>query len=382
MTAPTLTTLYQIGIDNAQIQVPQNYTVPANPPSMPNPPNNLAVPTNNTQTTTTSDSVTIYLSAIKGFNNSLYMSFLIQPMTTTLAASLGYNLPTIDQTTAPWVGLIGSTSFNWLTGVYDSGALGWVGPLPFSMQSNNGSALNTYVATNYQTLWINPGLTGGAIDPSHPPSYLVTIFAFDPVTNTYTSCNFTLVVMPSVANYGLGVYTIGYVGPSFVQNIGYTNSVTLPFNGYANNEGAILDYYFYPLEPASDLPNSLPNGAPTPLNITLNWYGGITNPIIDTTNSVINYYPSYTEALTFSDYLNNPTLLYDAIPSGFTRDTSYDSSPYLGSYPLSITLYLLANPNKPAPIYNHALLQVVATDGNGVSVTAYTAIYSTAGPTT
>src|SRR5208282_5753850 len=100
MSAPTISTLFQLGVDNAMIQVPQNYTVPSNPPSEPNPPNNLAVPTNNLQTTNTSDSVTIYLSAIKGFSKPLSMSVLIQPMTTSLAASLGFTLSPLDSTTA------------------------------------------------------------------------------------------------------------------------------------------------------------------------------------------------------------------------------------------------------------------------------------------
>ena len=38
MVAPTVSNVFWIGVDNALIQVPQNYTVPANPPSIPNPP--------------------------------------------------------------------------------------------------------------------------------------------------------------------------------------------------------------------------------------------------------------------------------------------------------------------------------------------------------
>jgi len=370
MPAPTLSTLFQIGVDSALIQVPQNYTVPANPPSEPNPPNNLAIPTQNTQITTTSDSVTIYLSAIKGFNNTVSMTFLVQPITTTLAASLGYTLSPLDSTTAPWQGFIGSTSSNWLTGTYDGAASGWAGTLPFSMQSNVNNALNTYVAKNYQTLWINPGLSGGAINPSHPPSYLISIFAFDPVTNTYAACNFTLVVVPSIATYGLGVYTkanINGIGYSFV------NSVNLPLNGYAPpKQSVVLNYFFYPLEPAST--------APSPLNITINWFN---SPLIDATHSVVAnpdgpYAVPPGSPIALSTYQPEEGVLSaygtGAIDGGFTRDSASGIPPNKGSHVLAIQLYLTNNTGS-TPIYSHALLQVTATDGNGVSVSAYTVIY-------
>lgn len=254
----SISTVFQIGVDNALITVPQNYTVPANPPSMPNPPTTPLTPSN-INPTTTNDSVTIYLSAIKGFQNPLTISFLIQPITLALAESLGLPLSNLDSTTAPWQGLIGSTTSDWITGVYDAPHNGWKGAFAFQLTSNNGNALNTYAATNFKTLWINPQITGGAINPSHPPSYLVSIFAYDPITTTYASCNFTLVVVPSMATYGLGVYTkakvfsqIGSPAVPTVSRYDYINSVTLQKDGFATTHSyAVIDYFFYPLEPAS-----------------------------------------------------------------------------------------------------------------------------------
>jgi hypothetical protein len=367
---PAIATLFQIGVDNALIQVPQNYTVPANPPSEPNPPNNLAVPTTNTQITTTSDSVTIYLSAIKGFSNSLQMSFIVQPITSDLAASLGWTLSPLDSTTAAWQGSIGSTSINWVSASS--------GPLPFTMQANTTNSLNTYLATNYQTLWINPGNSGVSINPSHPPSYLVSIFAFDPLTFTYAACNFTIVVVPSIANYGLGVYVKSYVPPAAVPQ--YVNSVTLSPNGFASSpqNAAILYYVFYPLEPA--------RVAPSALNITIDYFD---NPIIDLTNSVVsNPDGPYAVPPNFPISLGSYTQAdgLGAIASGFTRDSPCGNLPdSLGSHALGIILYLNnhlgADGAKPlvsaslTPPLNHGLLEVTATDDNGVSVSAYTAIY-------
>ena len=370
MTAPVLATLFQIGVDNALIQVPQNYTVPANPPSMPNPPINLAIPTSNTQTTTTSDSVTIYLSAIKGFSNPLSMTFMVQPISVDLAASLGYVIGPEDATTASWNGLIGSTSTNWNTGSYNSDTAGWVGPLPFTMQANvitlDGSyanPLNTYTTSTYQTLWINVGGTGGSINPNHPASYLVTIYATDPITNTYSACNFTIVVMPSVANYGLGVYVMGrnFIGSDFNPFV-FTNSVTIPPSGFVSggspdNQGALLNLYYYPLEPAPV--------APSVLNISLNWFN---SPIIDLTNSVIALPPSYTP-IAFTDWSDSDGL--NIIPSGFTRDEVSDV--------VSILLYLDSTATTVPgsdPVDTHALLQVQATDQNGVTISSYTAIFA------
>lgn len=219
-TAP-VTTLFNLGIDNALITVPQNYTVPANPPSMPNPPNSATVVTTNTATTTVKDSVTIYVSSILGFENKLKLSFLIKKIDQTIDSALA----PIDATTVPADGdplpiLIGDTTGDWVTGTWNADLGGWVGDLPFTLtpypgyQPSDESALTQYMATSYKTLFINPRGVGGAISPNHPPSYQVNVYAYDSVTSptqpsppsyTYAVCNFTLVVSPSVANYGLGV---------------------------------------------------------------------------------------------------------------------------------------------------------------------------------
>jgi hypothetical protein len=217
-TAP-VATKFNLGIDNALITVPQNYTVPANPPSMPNPPNTTSVVTINTASTTVKDSVTIYASSILGFQNELVLSFLIQRIDQTIDSALA----PVDATITPADGeplpiLIGDTTGDWVTGTWNAGLNGWVGNLPFNLtpypgyQPTNKSALTQYVATNYKTLFINPMGTGGTIAPDHPPSYQVNIYAYDsqsgqpsPASYTYAVCNFTLVVSPSVANYGLGV---------------------------------------------------------------------------------------------------------------------------------------------------------------------------------
>lgn len=445
---PTLSTLFKIGVDNALIQVPQNYTVPANPPSEPNPPDNLATPTENTQSTTTSDSVTVFVSAIKNFSAPLTMSMVIQPMTSELAAELDFTLSPLDSTIAPWLGQIGSTSTNWLSASQmtpTSDGTGTQGPLPFVLQPNLSNSLNTYVASNFKTLWINPGLTGGAINPNHPPSYLVSIFAFDPLSNTYAACNFTLVVVPSVANYGLGVYSKAQVGDDFT----YINSVTLntkvvtgtttsasatvltdtnlslvvnsltddvliyttgpaigPGNPITSNtattittpafapapsgggrddfqvsEGITIYYFFYPLEPASKQTPGFGSGYPSDLNITVDFFN---NPIIDQTNTTITNYDGAMAGTPIPIGSYTAADGAGAILKGFTRDTLSAVSLYNiqhGSHFLKVRLYLNDNTSAGNPIYSHALLKITATDNNGVSVSAYTAIY-VAGVTT
>jgi len=186
MVAPVISNVFQIGVDNAMITVPQNYMVPANPPCTPSPPTDSSQPTD-TQNTTTKDSVTIYLSAIKGFDLPLQMSYYI----TRIDTYVDPNLPSEDATTAEWEGVIGSSPTDLSTGTPWTNLLepldnGWTGLFTWTLQANSGNALNTYVARNFRTLWINPRKTGGLINPNHPPSYQVNIFATDISTTPNT----------------------------------------------------------------------------------------------------------------------------------------------------------------------------------------------------
>ena len=426
MSAPVLSTVFQIGVDNAMITVPQTYTVPTNPPSEPNPPSNTSVPTN-TSTATTKDSVTIYASSIKGFKNPLTMSFFIRA----IDHYLDPTLPPINDTIAPWVGNIGSTHLNWVPGTlniavssatcsgttrtvltdttlalatnalvgytltYTSGPasgqsqviisntattittaaflppphaptpgggdtyqvyLGWKGALPFSLTptgSSTNTALNTYVALNYQTLWINPENTGGTIDPNFPPSYLVTIYAVDTSTtpNTFASCSFTIVIMPSIANYGLGIEERIKGGDGkFV----FGNSVELKKDGYASTPKSVayVDFNFYPLESTSLVPNVAPN----PVAISLDYFnaGNGNGGIIDDINSTIN-------GIALGGYGNGTIVL----PSGFSRDTV--------SSTVSLVLYLngTASATDGIPTHAHSLIRITGTDSQGVTASAY-----------
>ena len=443
MSSPTVATLFQIGVDSAQIQVPQNTTVPVNPPSIPNPPTSTSI-ASNSSTASTNDSITLYVSGIKGFNNPLTISFFIQQVSTALDSSIS----PADSTTASWMGSIGSTPTNMVSGTYNAIKNGWTGTLPFTLTPMAGTqtALNTYVATNYITLFINPGLTGGAIDPSLPPSFLVNIYALDTVTNTVASTNFVLVVIPSQASYGLGVYVktphISSSPFSFSYPFNYidtfSNAVTLQRNGATT---VYLYYFFYPLEPAMI--------APTNLNITLNvsgsvvdetasyitmpvsgtpiefmnftaangiggvvggftretnydWYGntyitGISTSststiMTDTTlsllpNELFGYFLYYTSGPATGRSLVIASNTTDTITTSFAfspaptpggGDTFQIITPNFGSSPVVVQLNLLGSPvdqHSTTPTLTHGLIQVTATDTNGVSVSAYTAIY-------
>jgi hypothetical protein len=365
---PTLSIDFQIGVDNAMIQVPQNYTVPANPPSTPNPPTGPLVPTN-TATATTKDSVTIYLSAIKGFHDTLAVSFFIQRIDTIVDP----NLNPIDATTADWQGQIGSSPANWITGTYDSIENGWKGaPAFFTLtpSTDTTNPLHYYAAMNYQTLWINPLGTGGAIDPNHPPSYQVNIYALDnsdPLNPKYAACSFTLVVLPSVTNYGLGVY--GKIlsdptkSPDPVTNpLVFANTVNLLPNGAGLTPPnfAVLYFTFYPLEPQST--------APTDVTITLGQPVNAFQPtdnVIDVANSTIYY-----NGVTYDFGIGGVNPVYTnqiVIPSGFSRN-----SPPL---PVIITLYVApAIPISGDSTTYHGLFKLIGTDANGVTTSAYTVI--------
>jgi len=413
---PALASDYQIGVDNALIQVPQNYTVPANPPSEPNPPSSTLQSTKNAQTTTTKDSVTIYVSAIKGFNNPLTMSFFIKKIDTTVDP----NLSPADATTVPTDGaplpiLIGSTHLNWVQGVWDGTNEGWKATLPFMLTPNVSNSLNTYVATNFQTLWINPQNTGGKISPNHPPSYQVNIYAHDPLTNSFAACSFTLVVSQSAAQYGLGVYEVTH-NPTptiptqstfvnadsnngtfnlYVDNVqGFMidqtieigrgtprdeiNSVTgvfadhivlfgaLLFTHTASEADSVLGYQtqiftnkvslsasaappnvqlgfqYYPLEPTYSQPADIHISFKIPSDI---------HSIINQATSTINGTPLNT----FVDFV---------IPAGtYTRDTPFASD----LIPVYIEL-------TGAAAGYRALFELIGTDNNGVTATAYTII--------
>jgi hypothetical protein len=347
MGAPTVSTDFQIGIDNAMIQVPQNYTVPSNPPSMPNPPSGVGIVTN-TATTTTKDTVTVYLSAIKGFNSGVTLSFFIRRIDSTVDPAL----PPADATTAPADQiLIGSTSSDWVSGTYDPIRNGWGASLPFTLAPNVHNALNYYAATNYKTLWINPQGTGGAIDPNHPPSYQVNLYALDVGTNTYTACSFTLVVLPSVNNYGLGVF--GKVKDPVTGQFYFANSVAIPRNSFGSGTGVDVVYNFYPLEPEGTAPANVIVGLFDFFNDD-----SLDAGIIDATNSTITstgFGPT-----PFASYLSD-----GVVTSGFTRDTPSDP------VTLHIELNGNGNQNSTDPYLTHALIRLRGIDTNGVSVTAY-----------
>jgi hypothetical protein len=228
---------------------------------------------------------------------------------------------------------------------------GWTNTLPFTLIPNAGSALSTYAAQNYQTLWINPQTTGGIIDPNHPPSYLVSIYAVDPITNTYASCSFTLVILPSVAEYGLGVSEVIYGVDGFV----FGNSVQLLSDGYSKTpkNSATVNFNFYPLESTTLVPNK----APAPVTISLNYFNAGTSAggIIDDDNSTIN-------GISFDFYNSGAPIV---LPQGFTRDfpsASVELVVYLNSH---------ASATDGVSIHSHTLVMITGTDTNGVTASAY-----------
>jgi hypothetical protein len=425
-TPPTVATDFQIGVDNAMIQVPQNYTVPANPPATPNPPTLLVQPTNTT-TTTTKDSVTIYVSAIKGFTNLLTMSFFIQRIDT----SVDPDLPSpLDATTALWQGEIGD-GLTWATSTYDSVEDGWKGSFSIGagawyLRPNGDStvnSLNLYEAQNYRTLWINPQSTGGAINPNHPPSYEVNIYAFDPITNTVAACSFTLVVLPSVASYGLGVMETLFVSTTLTANaivgttylsvvsttgfkVGETIDIltrsehwvigsipdattliiTTPISSHDppmitdvvtnrsvfcnsvsikndDTDSATITFNFYPLEPYGT--------TSAPVAIYIDYFNSL---IIDTTKSTIT---ALLQTSSLVDYFTGKGTLTQPIPFWVEGLTGPSFSRDAPSAPVTVTLFLRA-PGPPLPpgyVYpDHALFKLTGIDSNGVSATAYTVI--------
>jgi hypothetical protein len=363
---PTISNVFQIGVDNAMITVPQNYTVPANPPSTPCPPTLVSQPTN-TQTTTTKDIVTIYVSAIKGFHGTLTMSYYV----TRIDTYVDPDLPSEDATTALWQGKIGD-GLTWVTGVPWVNPLepldnGWVGTFGWKLQPNSGNSLNTYVATNYRTLWINPLDTGGLIDPTHPPSYQVNIFAedtTDPLHPTYAACSFTLVVLPSVADYGIGVTeTILTNGKKL-----FGNSVTLPEGGAGF---ATLYFDFYPLE--STALDMIPNQTRVPIGITFETSVPETDDIIDWTTSTIysvGFGTFYLDSATPPGYVQDPPSI--SLASGLTRDIAITSS----GFPVVVILYLKPglSATLPNPSPNPVLFKITGTDTNGATASAYTIV--------
>jgi len=489
---PTVSNVFWIGVDNALIQVPQNYTVPANPPSTPNPPVNTTMETDSTTTgttatvchdtgvtwvvnhwvayylnytsgpaagqtrailsntahtittnafsstpndsgdvfkilyatptiggtTTTKDSVTVYVSAIKGFNNPLTLSFFLQK----IDSSVDPNMSSINATTATWVGKIGSAPTAWTTGTFTplaSGESGWKGLLSSTLVPNAGNALNTYTTQNYQTLFVNPENTGNVINPTLPPSYKVNIFAYDSITNTYAVCDFTLVVLPSIATYGLGVLqkiatantvvnknsnsgtlilfvksVTGFVvGQQIVigantprmepATIGVVNSHPVPFlaldatltythtkaqadpvagnMAFCNSVDLLrsgfitLFYYFYPLEPKAFVPN--------PITITVN----VISKLIDASNTTLAYSPGFVTPIPLNTY--SQQIVIPTIPT-ITRDSI--------SNPVVVTLYLVSSGTLPydptKPTNNHTLFELIGTDTENVSVSSYTVV--------
>ena len=512
MTAPpSLSSVFQIGVDNAMIQVPQNYTVPANPPSEPNPPDSVLVATNTTNTTP-KDSVTLYVGAIQGFAHLLTITFFVQALqlfqqiativsytapngTFTIPSSSGLlvgdsvtvsspdgtvsadgvistvssstiivvyfsdglpvslqtapvvitdntqgdpNMAPVDSTIAPWVGSIGSTHNDWVTSSssnFDPVNDGWIGTLPFTLTPNVSNSLNTYVAQNYKTLWINPQGTGGIINPNHPPSYIVTIYATDPITNTYAACNFTLVVGPSFANYGIGVTETLPSAITFVNqnsgsatNILYVASITGFYKGEKivigestpNEEAAtIASVNTALLSLALKEPLSYTHLATDQHSVIGDRLFGnsVALPVDDTTSATLffNFYPFESSIISPSDLNETPS------PITITLDTTIESnaveqdsrmidlskstiySPILGSDPIGDAIYLtdytgqiqlpvgltrdmpLAIPdlwyvkvvlylNANPENLTQTLFKITGTDGNGVTASAYTVI--------
>jgi len=381
MVAPVISNVFQIGVDNAMITVPQNYMVPANPPCTPSPPTDSSQPTD-TQNTTTKDSVTIYLSAIKGFDLPLQMSYYI----TRIDTYVDPNLPSEDATTAEWEGVIGSSPTDLSTGTPWTNLLepldnGWTGLFTWTLQANSGNALNTYVARNFRTLWINPRKTGGLINPNHPPSYQVNIFATDiPTTpNTYAACSFTLVVLPSVADYGLGVTETILQTDNTTKLFG--NSVVLKQNGHSINNYATLYFDFCPLE--STATDMIPNVTFSPIGITFETSIPLTNaspyPLPSTSDMIDWYYSTISTVPSGSFYLNPhsgsshaPEYSQDppsiSLASGLTRDIAVTPS----GNPVKVTLYLrnALSTSNPNPV----LFKLTGTDANGATVSAYTVV--------
>lgn len=333
--AANISTVFQIGTDNALIQAPQNYMVPANPPSTPNPPTSTSILTK-TSTTTTSDTVTIYVSAIKGFNNPLALSFFIRKIDTRVDGTLA----PADATTIPADGdalpiTIGTAPDNMVSGVWDGVNLGWKGKIwmdaahtvQATLTPNVGNALNTYASQAYRTLWINAQTTGSLINPNHPPSYQVNLYAFDTITNTYAACSFTLVVAPSLVNYGLGVKCIDLLNTTFI------NSVSVTPSGYAD-----FAFHFYPLEPTYL--------NPADVTVTYTLLGKNTGDV-DMSATLINTFP-------LSSY----------VPIVFpTGSLSRDYSAVEVDVHFAVT--------GGATVGDSILFQLIGTDSNKVSVSAY-----------
>lgn len=352
MSSPTLSSIFQIGIDNALIQVPQNYLVPTNPPSPHNPPNSGEVPNPNGAT---KDSVTLYVSAIQGFNNPLSISFFIRKIDQRVG---GTALPVTDRTTTPADGAplsieIGTdaVSTNLQTGIWDGTNFGWkntiIGPddvHQLVMTPNINNALNTYVATNYRTLFINPQGTGGTINPQHPPSYQINIYAYDPITNTYASCSFTLVVLPSIQYYGLGTFlTDAHGNPLYVNN----GTLTIMYGKFLN-----MYIQYYPLEATTPLTN------PAQINTTLT----VDGILLD--GNVADYPPNTVIDGVNSSYGGTAFENFATFDSG--GPGAWSRVPIIGG-----TLVHLVIKNSSSLVGRKGLVEITGTDTNGVTTSAY-----------
>jgi hypothetical protein len=258
-----------------------------------------------------------------------------------------------------------------------------------------------------------------------PPSYKVNVFAYDSITNTYAVCNFTLVVLPSIADYGLGVvqkiatanttvnknstaggvvlfvksvtgFAVGQqviVAPNTtrmeIHTIGVVNSQPVPFlalnelltythtaaqadpvagnlvfcNSVEMPRGGhvTLAYYFYPLEPEPSVPN--------PITITVepsSNFSKTASPIIDNSLTTLAY-PGIAP-IQLGSYVND--IIIPTTPT-ITRDAL--------SSPVVVTLYLAAglpayDPNDVEPTSNHFLFQVKGTDTLNVVASSYTVV--------
>lgn len=480
------------------LQVPQNYTVPANPPTLHNPPiSSDPAPNANG---TVKDSITVFVSAILGYNTPLSISYFIRRLDqtvdpsmpsedqtllpaygdTTLPLRIGTDIINLDANAPTWVivnsGTSTSASGNTLTDsghtwvvnayvglwllmtsgpasgqylqivsntthtltlsgsfsptptlgggdTYQVTPLGWSGyignqddnPLDYLTLTPNKvvggvyqNPLYTYAPFNYVTLFINPHTIGGAIDPNHPPSYQVNLYAFDIYQNVYAACSFTLVVLPSTATYGLGVtahsvssvlagtsttvssfqmtdntqlwtsnqwegylleYTTGAASGQ-VQQIFLNDATTLttgtfhttPANGdqYAilkigafvnsvslkTNGGTTVDVVFqwYPIEPQVS--------APVAVTVTANAFE---SRIIAPTNSTL-------------DGVELGHSPFYIIPASFTRDFPSEYSH------LHLELNATADATSADPTARRSAIEVMGMDENGVSATACIAI--------
>lgn len=355
------------------IQVPQNYTVPANPPSLHNPPYGADVVNPNG---TTKDSVTLYISAIKGFDHPLTISYFILKIDARVNSDTT-TLPVDDYTTVPADGValpleIGTSAANMtFAGAWDNVNFGWPGTIlapgggPLILTPNKvvlgiyQNPLNTYSPYNYVTLWINPTTTGGSINSAHPPSYQVTIYATDTTVtpNTYASCSFTLVVMPSVQTYGLGVFEVDADG-------NYTNSISLPKNGGPTD----LYFQWYPLEPALPADAEL-----TPITVSFNIFN---STIFDETASMFGKEgggaPDYDQFNNFPSCGGTNAWPVLTPAPAFTRDNP--STPRIR---LHIKLNGTASPTSMFLYERHATIKVTGTDANGVTASAYVVIVVT-----